>query len=72
MRELYDRDLRRGWQGVDTGFGVLSQRFWGQNAPVTAITFSDIALEQDQVAEWDADESEGVQLESLGDDTHQA
>ena len=66
VRELYDRDPRRDWEGVDTGFGVLSQPIAGQNGPVSAIAFADIALGQDDVVE-----GEPNQLELLGDNTRQ-
>ena len=65
VRELYDRDPRRDWEGVDTGFGVLSQPIAGQNGPVSAIAFADIPLGQDDV------EGEPIQLELLGDNTRQ-
>ena len=70
VRELYDRDIHRGRQGIDTGFGVLSQPLASQNAPVSAIAFADVALGQDEVVEVDANESEAIRLEPLGDNTH--
>lgn len=71
VRELYDRD-RHGWQGagVDTGFGV-QQPIASQNAALSAIAFADVAPGQGQAAEGDANESEGIQLEPLGDNTRQ-
>ena len=70
VRELYDRDLRRG-QGVDTGFGVLSQPIASQHVALSAISFADVALGQDPVVEGDAIESEAIGLELLGDNTQQ-
>ena len=71
IRELYDRDVRRRCQGIDTGFGVLSQPIASQNAAMSAIAFADSRPEQDQVVEGDANESEEIQLETLEDSTRQ-
>ncbi|KAF8547878.1 hypothetical protein OG21DRAFT_1516903 [Imleria badia] len=76
IRELYDRDLRRNpgrSQGIDTGFGVLSQPDSRGNAVVSAIAFADIDPGQGegQVANGDAEDSEVIQLEVLGDGTRQ-
>ncbi|KAF8553840.1 hypothetical protein OG21DRAFT_1509602 [Imleria badia] len=68
VRELYDRD--RGYQqGIDTGFGVLSQPVAGENAVVSAIVFAAVnpGQEDGQVVEGDAEDSEGIRLELLGD-----
>ena len=66
VRELYDRDLRGRWQGIDTGFGVLSQPVSGGNAAVSAIRFANAALvgQEDQVVEGEVDDSEAIQLET--------
>jgi hypothetical protein len=40
VRELYDRDLRHCWQGIDTGFGVLSQPVSSENTVGSAIAFA--------------------------------
>jgi len=37
IRELYDRNSRDGWQGVDTGFGVFSVPVSGGNEDVSAV-----------------------------------
>ena len=70
MRELHDRDLRARWQGIDTGFGVLSQPIASDNAVVSAIAFVDVAPWQsrDQVVE---DDEEAIRLEARGDGTRQ-
>ena len=63
VRELYDRDLRGRWQGVDTGFGVLSQPVSSGNAAVSAIRFANAPLvgqEEDQVMEGEVDNSEAI------------
>ena len=72
VRELYDRDLRGRWQGIDTGFGVLSQPISGGNAAVSAIQFADVApgQEEGQVAEGEVDDSEAIRLE-MRDSTRQ-
>lgn len=71
VRELYDDDLHRCWQGVDTGFGTLSQPIASHNAPVSAIIFADVARGQDQPVEaLDANESDVIQLQPLGDIAH--
>ena len=35
IRELYDQDLHGRWQGIDTGFGVVSQPLSNWNVAVT-------------------------------------
>ncbi|KAI9456196.1 hypothetical protein HD554DRAFT_2078122 [Boletus coccyginus] len=60
VREAYDRDFRRrGWQGGDTPFGLLSQSIIG---------FAVVDSGQDQVGEGHSE----VQLEVLGDVARQA
>ena len=75
VRELYDRDLRDRWQGIDTGFGVLSQPVSAGNATVSAIQFADAApgQEEGQVTEGEVDDSEAIRLETrmVGDGTGQ-
>jgi len=68
VRELYDRDLRARWQGIDTGFGVWSQPIASQNVALSTISFVDVATGQGQGQEGDA---EAIQLEELGDGAHQ-
>ena len=72
VRELYDRDLRGRWQGIDTGFGVSSHVF-SENAGVSAIRFADVTpgQEQGQAAEGEGGDSEAIRLETLGDGTRQ-
>ena len=73
VRELYDRNLRARWQGIDTGFGVLSQPVSSESTVVSTIEFADVApgQEQGQVAEGEVDDSEAIRLEMLGDGTRQ-
>ena len=73
VRELYDRDLRDRWEGIDTGFGVLSQPVASGNAVVSAIAFADINLGQKegQVVEGDSEDSDAIRLGMLRDGTRQ-
>jgi hypothetical protein len=58
VRELYDRDLRGREQGIDTGFGVLSQPNFGENTAVSAMEFADVAQgEEGQAAEGEVENS---------------
>ena len=60
MRELYDRDLRYLWQGVNTRSGVLS---------LSIMAFMDVASGQNQVVEGNSEE---IELGVVGDGAHQA
>jgi hypothetical protein len=71
VRELHDRDLRSRWQGIDTGFGIMSQPILGENAAtVSGIKVVDAAAargqEQEQVVEGEVDDPEAIRLEMLG------
>jgi len=64
VRELYEHDIRGRWQGIDTGFGVLSQPS-RENAAMSVVAFSDVALlGQSRIVamEGDVDESESELL----------
>jgi hypothetical protein len=71
IRELYHRDCR---QGVDTGFGVFSQPTASRSAALSAIAFAfaDVAPGESQTVEGEANGSDAIQLEVLGDNTCQA
>ena len=73
IRELYDRDLRGRWNGIDSGFGVLSQAVASEDAVVSAIAFADVnpGQEEAQAVEGGEGDSEGIRLEPLGDGTQQ-
>ena len=73
IRELYDRDLRGRWNGIDSGFGVLSQAVASEDAVVSAIAFADVnpGQEEGQVVGGNEGNSEGIRLELLGDGTQQ-
>ena len=73
IRELYDRDLVRRWQGIDSGFGVISQPVADENAVVSAIAFADVnpGRGEGQV-EGDVEDPEAIRLEVLGDGARQA
>ncbi|KAI9572354.1 hypothetical protein HD554DRAFT_2168565 [Boletus coccyginus] len=60
IRESHARDLRNRWQGIDTGFGVISQPNSSQNAATPAIALGD-GVVGPEVAR--AEESEAIQLE---------
>ena len=62
VRELYDRDLHGHWQGIDTGFSVLSQPVSSGNMAVSVIRFVDAALGQveGQVAEDEVGNMEAI------------
>lgn len=66
LRELYDRDRCARWQGIDTGFGVLSQSGATENTLVSTIVFADVAARESQITE-ETNESGGIQLKVLGD-----
>ena len=51
IRELYDKDLHGRWQGIDTGFGVVSQPLSSWNVAVTTTAPVDIGTEQGLVVE---------------------
>ena len=52
VRELYSRDVRGRWQGIDTGFGLSSHTISSQNE-ISAIAFADVAGGQAQEMEDD-------------------
>ncbi|KAN0080150.1 hypothetical protein V8E55_009716 [Tylopilus felleus] len=70
LRELYDQDLRGRWEGIDTGFGVLSRPAASTNAAMSAIAFANTSSVQgeSQVVEVDIEVN---RLEVLGDGTRQ-
>jgi hypothetical protein len=61
IRELYHRDLRNRWQGIDTGFGVFSQ----------TIDFVDFDPERGEAVDDIMDDSRVIRLEAVGDSVHQ-
>ena len=73
IRELYDRDLRGRWNGIDSGFGVLSRAAASEDVVVSAIAFADVkpGQEEAQAVEGGEGDSEGIRLELLGDGTQQ-
>ena len=44
VRELYDHDIRGHWQGIDSGFGVASRLYAGQDATMSAMVF-DVSMD---------------------------
>ena len=71
VRELYDRDPRRRWQGIDSGFGVSSQLTASETEAVSAIAFAEVNLEEGQMAAGEVGESEAIRLEVVGNGAHQ-
>ena len=69
IRELYDRDVRHGWKGVDSGFGVSSQPVDSENGVVSGIAFADVRInpgwEGGQTAAGDEDKPEENVFEML-------
>ena len=47
VRELYERDSRGRWQGIDTGFGVSSRTFAERDPVVSDIAFADVRRGRD-------------------------
>ena len=61
VRELYCGDLRRGCQGIDSGFGVFLQPVPSQVEAMSAMVFVAVASGQDQgVEDGDAGTSEAI------------
>ena len=69
VRELYDCDLRARCQGIDAGFGVLSQPTASGSVVVSAIAFAAVApgQGQGQTVEGEEQDTEAIRLEVLGD-----
>lgn len=44
VRELYDRDVQCRCEGIDTGFGILSQPTAGLDTTVSTMVFTDDGL----------------------------
>jgi len=68
IRELYDRDLRKRWQGIDTGFGVFSQTITNGDTATSTIAVGDVSRVEGQgIMVGDTDGSEAIELEVVGD-----
>lgn len=65
VRELYDRELRARSQGIDTGFGVLSNPTSSGNAAMSAIVFAGATPLQDLGTEGVVEDSD-----LIADDAH--
>lgn len=70
IRELYDRQCHRHCQGIDTGFGVLSQLATDEDQVVSAIAFADAIQGQseDQALEGHVCELESIPSGVVGGD----
>ena len=69
IRELYDREVRRDWQGIDSGFGLLSRSTGGRMS--TGITYTEVVQGQGWTAEGDEDVTRATPLQVLNDKTRQ-
>lgn len=68
IRELYDRDLRGRWEGIDNGFGVISQPNANEIAVMSGIAFADTPQEEGQAVDPEGthkDDSGAVQPDVL-------
>lgn len=68
IRELYDQDLCRRQQGIDTGFGILSQSHENQNAAISAIAFADVIPEEVHAIQGHRGDSETTRPGAIGED----
>ena len=71
VRELYYRDLRGFRQGIDTGFGVLSQGRSGEDGRISTILFADAAEDESRTRHRDEDGQGGTQLGVAEENLHQ-
>jgi len=69
IREAHACELRNRWQGIDTGFGVFSQPDSSQNVAMPAVALGDGAVgsEVARAVDGNAEESEAIQVEAVGD-----
>lgn len=67
VRELYDRDLRGRWQGIDTGFGGASRGIPG----TSTIAFADAGQKESLTLCDDGGTPGGIQLKPVGEGSHQ-
>lgn len=71
MRELYDRDPRGRWQGVDSGFKAFPQPISGESTGTSASAIPFVDIGPGLIMEGAANEPEVIRLEGLGDNTCQ-
>lgn len=64
IRELYDRDIRERWQGIDTGFGRCLEQSSSSN---TSEGVSTIAVVDVILGEAQAVDDEQIELEEVKD-----
>lgn len=65
IRELYDGDIRGRLEGVDTGFGVLSQSDAVPNRTVSAMVFMDVNPACHPPAEDDMDDLDTISVQMV-------
>lgn len=66
VREMYDRELRDRWEGIDAGFPVSSQHIVSESPAPSVIAFAEVAPGNGQIVERNMDEPQAIRLEGLG------
>ncbi|KAN0082779.1 hypothetical protein V8E55_008574 [Tylopilus felleus] len=67
IRELYNPEARRDWQGIDSGFGLSSQSTGGR----MPTAYTEIVQGQSRITEGDEDVTRAMPLQMLNDKTRQ-
>ncbi|KAF8552119.1 hypothetical protein OG21DRAFT_174615 [Imleria badia] len=67
IRELYDGDVRGRLQGIDTGFGVLSQANTARDTTVSAMVFMDVNPVCNPQMEGDMGDSDAISIKVVGE-----
>lgn len=67
VRELYDRDIRGHWQGIDTRFGATSRGVSGHKGRTSTIAFADAGQEESRTLHDDGGAPGDIQLETVGE-----
>ena len=63
IRELYDRDLRDRWQGIDAGFGVFSHPGSSEDMAMSAVASGDEVVGENEAPGRDTSDTEEFPLE---------
>ena len=66
VRELYHRDSRGRGQGIDSGFGILSQNLNSENESLSAIAFAEVTQGQDGIVEGNEEEPVAIRGNVVG------
>jgi len=71
IRELYDRDILRHQQGIDTGFGAFSRTIACEDGTMPTIAFADLCAQTEgQIMELHTGDLEMLASEVIKDDAH--